>query len=126
VIFDYFSETDFKFAGVNISVDKLQIGYRDANGWHVIDQDNAQLKPNKDYEVLVAINGTTVTVDENYLRSSIVDPQAQIVAGFDPVMPTYQGRLKDKEITAIIELWCIEYWSSGNTRFVLQRCVLFV
>jgi len=25
------------------------------------------------------------------------------VAGFDPVMPTYQGRLKDEEITAIIE-----------------------
>lgn len=47
--------------------------------------------------------GGSVLVDENYIRSSIVDPQAQIVAGYEPVMPTYKGRLKDKEITAIIE-----------------------
>jgi cytochrome c oxidase subunit 2 len=41
-------------------------------------------------------------VEENYVRESIVNPQAKIVGGFEPVMPTYQGRLKDKEITAII------------------------
>jgi cytochrome c oxidase subunit 2 len=46
--------------------------------------------------------GAQVTVDENYVRESIVNPQAKVVAGFEPVMPTYQGRLKDKEITAII------------------------
>jgi cytochrome c oxidase subunit 2 len=45
----------------------------------------------------------SVTADENYIRESILDPQAKIVAGFDPVMPTYQGRLKDQEITGIIE-----------------------
>jgi len=48
-------------------------------------------------------DGTTVTVDENYIRESILEPQARVVAGFEPVMPTYQGRLKDAEITAIIE-----------------------
>jgi cytochrome c oxidase subunit 2 len=48
-------------------------------------------------------SGVTLTVDENYVRESILNPQAQIVAGFEPVMPTFQGRLKDKEITAIIE-----------------------
>jgi len=47
--------------------------------------------------------GGSAIVDENYLRESIVNPQAKIVAGFEPVMPTFQGRLKDKEITAIIE-----------------------
>jgi cytochrome c oxidase subunit 2 len=47
--------------------------------------------------------GGSAMVDENYVRESIVNPQAKIVAGFEPVMPTYQGRLKDKEITAIIE-----------------------
>ena len=41
--------------------------------------------------------------DEAYLRESILEPQAKIVAGFEPVMPTFKGRLKDKEITAIIE-----------------------
>jgi cytochrome c oxidase subunit II len=41
--------------------------------------------------------------DENYVRESILNPQAKIVAGYEAVMPTYQGRLKDQEITAIIE-----------------------
>ncbi len=47
--------------------------------------------------------GAQVVVEENYIRESILNPQAKIVAGYEPVMPTYQGRLKDKEITAIIE-----------------------
>jgi cytochrome c oxidase subunit 2 len=47
-------------------------------------------------------DGSTVRVDENYIRESILDPQAKVRAGFDPVMPTYQGRLKDREIAALI------------------------
>ena len=42
-------------------------------------------------------------MDENYVRQSIVDPHSQIVAGYQPVMPSFQGRLKDREITALIE-----------------------
>lgn len=48
-------------------------------------------------------NGQTVVVDENYIRESILEPQAKVAAGYDPVMPSYQGRLKDPEIAAIIE-----------------------
>lgn len=51
----------------------------------------------------VMVDGTRVEVDENYIRSSILYPQEQVVAGYDPVMPTYRGRLKDQDITAIIE-----------------------
>lgn len=47
--------------------------------------------------------GGNVVADENYIRESILEPQAKVVAGFEPVMPTYKGRLKDKEIGAIIE-----------------------
>jgi cytochrome c oxidase subunit 2 len=47
-------------------------------------------------------SGETIVVDEDYVRESILDPQAKIAAGFDPVMPTFRGRLKDQEITAII------------------------
>ena len=47
-------------------------------------------------------DGSTITIDENYIRQSILEPTAKIVAGFEPVMPTYQGRLKDEEIMAII------------------------
>ncbi len=47
--------------------------------------------------------GEVISADENYVRESILTPQAKVSAGFDPVMPTYQGRLKDEEISAIIE-----------------------
>ncbi len=47
-------------------------------------------------------DGKRLVADENYIRESIIDPQARIVAGFDPVMPTYKGRLKDEEITVLI------------------------
>ncbi len=65
VIFDYYSPTDFKFAGLNASIDKIQIGHRDETGWIVDVQDNMKIKPGEFYNILVAINGTTVTVLAN-------------------------------------------------------------
>jgi cytochrome c oxidase subunit 2 len=47
--------------------------------------------------------GKTVVADEDYVRESIMDPQSKVVLGFQPVMPTFKGRLTDQEITAIIE-----------------------
>jgi cytochrome c oxidase subunit 2 len=47
-------------------------------------------------------DGQQVLVDENYIRESILIPKAKVVKGFDPVMPTYQGLLKDKQIDALI------------------------
>lgn len=52
-------------------------------------------------EILMA-DGTQVTMDENYLRESILNPQAKIVNGFQPVMPTFQGLLRDREVDALI------------------------
>jgi cytochrome c oxidase subunit II len=46
--------------------------------------------------------GGTVVVDENYIRESILSPQAKVVLGYQPVMPTFQGVLKDKQIDALI------------------------
>lgn len=48
-------------------------------------------------------DGSSVTVDENYLRESILNPGAKIVEGYNNVMPTYQGQLNDTQINAIIE-----------------------
>jgi cytochrome c oxidase subunit 2 len=48
-------------------------------------------------------DGSTVTVDENYLRESILEPNAKIVEGYPAVMNTYQGQLNDEQINAIIE-----------------------
>ena len=47
-------------------------------------------------------NGSSVVVDENYIRSSMLEPQTQIVAGYQNVMPTYQGLLNDRELDALI------------------------
>lgn len=49
-------------------------------------------------------DGTTVTVDENYIRESILDPQGQIAAGFPAgIMQSYAGILNDQQINDIIE-----------------------
>lgn len=47
--------------------------------------------------------GGSALIDENYVRESILEPQAKIAAGFEPVMPTFKGKLSDREISAIIE-----------------------
>ncbi len=47
-------------------------------------------------------DGTSSVVDENYIRQSILDPQAKVVRGYQPVMNTYRGILSDEEISALI------------------------
>ena len=47
-------------------------------------------------------NGTFVSADEQYIRDSILLPNKQIAAGFDAVMPTYQGQINEDELTALI------------------------
>jgi cytochrome c oxidase subunit 2 len=47
--------------------------------------------------------GASVVVDENYIRESITDPAAKIVDGYAPSMPTYQGKLNDRQLSGIIE-----------------------
>jgi cytochrome c oxidase subunit 2 len=49
-------------------------------------------------------NGETVVADDAYLFNSIVDPQSQIVAGFEAVMPTtYSDSLSQAEIQDLVE-----------------------
>jgi cytochrome c oxidase subunit 2 len=44
--------------------------------------------------------GEPVIADEEYLRESILNPRAKIVAGFRPIMPPYQ--LKEEEVTQLV------------------------
>ncbi len=44
-----------------------------------------------------------LTVNEEYIRRSILEPQTDIAKGFPPIMPSQKGLLKDDEIDAIIE-----------------------
>jgi len=47
-------------------------------------------------------NGTSVVADEAYIRESIVNPQAKIVAGFPPIMPTFQGLVTEEQLLQLI------------------------
>jgi cytochrome c oxidase subunit 2 len=46
--------------------------------------------------------GETVTADDAYVRESILAPRAKIVAGYAPIMPTFQGQLTEEQITDLI------------------------
>jgi cytochrome c oxidase subunit 2 len=46
--------------------------------------------------------GQTVTADEEYLRESIINPRAKIVAGYPSIMPTYQGQISDEGLQQIV------------------------
>jgi cytochrome c oxidase subunit 2 len=48
-------------------------------------------------KVLLA-DGSTVTADEAYIRESILEPKGKIVAGYQPVMPTFQGLVTEEQI----------------------------
>lgn len=45
----------------------------------------------------------TLTSDEEYLERAILEPQAEIVKGFPPAMPPYQGKISAEEVEEIIE-----------------------
>jgi cytochrome c oxidase subunit II len=47
-------------------------------------------------------DGSAVTADESYLRESILAPNAKIVAGYQPVMPSYTGQLSEEQILSLI------------------------
>ncbi len=47
-------------------------------------------------------DGTSLVVDENYIRESILEPRARIVKGYQPVMPTFQGMLNDVQLNALV------------------------
>jgi len=41
--------------------------------------------------------------DEGYLTDSMIDPRAKIVKGYQPVMPTYRGKLSAPQAAALVE-----------------------
>jgi cytochrome c oxidase subunit II len=47
-------------------------------------------------------DGSRVIADDAYLRESIVNPQAKIVAGFEPIMPTFQGLVTEEQLLQLI------------------------
>jgi cytochrome c oxidase subunit 2 len=46
--------------------------------------------------------GGSATRDENYLRESILRPANQLVAGYQNLMPTYQGQISEEGVAHLI------------------------
>jgi cytochrome c oxidase subunit 2 len=47
--------------------------------------------------------GQKITVDDEYLRESILSPQSKIVKGYQPIMPTFQGLVTEDQLLQLIE-----------------------
>ena len=48
-------------------------------------------------------SGETVKADADYIRESILNPTAKIVAGFPPIMPTFQGQVTEEQLLSLTE-----------------------
>jgi len=51
---------------------------------------------------ILITGGQTVTMDDAYIRESVLTPQAKVVAGFTPIMPTFQGLVTEEQLLQLI------------------------
>ena len=61
-------------------------------------------------------DGSSITVNEAYLRNSILNPSQNVTAGYAPIMPTYQGQISED---GLIDL--VEYIKSLQTNYRPQQ-----
>ena len=47
-------------------------------------------------------DGSVVIADERYVRDSILDPKAQVAAGYAPVMPTFAGQIGENDLAKLV------------------------
>lgn len=48
------------------------------------------------------VGGQTVTVTDEYIRNSILNPSAQIVEGYQPIMPTFKGQVTEEQLVSLV------------------------
>jgi cytochrome c oxidase subunit II len=46
--------------------------------------------------------GDSVVADDQYIRNSILNPQSQIVAGYQPIMPTFKGQVTEEQLNSLV------------------------
>jgi cytochrome c oxidase subunit 2 len=52
---------------------------------------------------VLTTGGQIVTMDDAYIRESVLQPQAKVVSGFQPIMPTFQGLVTEEGLLELIE-----------------------
>jgi len=99
---DYFSGKDPKKTPAEWG--KLQYERKGCNSCHTLDGSRSKGPSWKGIwgKMEKLSDGKTVLVDETYVRESMMNPQAKVVDGFQPIMPTFQGLLKENEIKGLV------------------------
>ena len=78
------------------------------NGCHTFDDQKRMgpsMKDIKDRQVVVVTDGQerTISADRDYIIRSILNPNADVVKGFPPTMPSYEGAIPEEEMEQIID-----------------------
>jgi cytochrome c oxidase subunit 2 len=47
-------------------------------------------------------DGSIIDADEQYLRESILDSTARVVAGYAPIMPSFRGQITEEQLMQLI------------------------
>ena len=53
-------------------------------------------------QTIALADGRRVVADDNYLRESILNSQAKVVQGFQPIMPTFQGLMTEDQVLQLV------------------------
>ena len=64
-------------------------------------------------------DGSSATVDDAFLRETILNPSEHITAGYAPIMPTYQGQVSEE---GLIDL--VEYIKNLNSNYRIQQTLV--
>ena len=64
-------------------------------------------------------SGSTVQVNEAYLRDAILNPSQHVTAGYAPIMPTYQGQISEDGLIDIVE-----YLKQLKTNYRVQQTLV--
>jgi Ca2+-binding RTX toxin-like protein len=81
ILFDYFSDTDFKFAGIDGSTNKLVMGHRTEAGWIYDVQTPFTVKIGTFYSMKLAVNGLNATLVVNNKTVFSYTYQARVIDG---------------------------------------------
>jgi len=88
-----------------VDLGKMLYEKKGCNACHTVDG-SARVGPSwkqPDWGKQVTMSdGKTITMDENYVRESILSPLAKARPGYPPSMPSFEGQLKEKELAGLI------------------------
>ena len=78
--------------------EKLRQGKVLIRNWHALNwESDEQLAKKK------TVDKRGAKSDEAYVRESILSPMAKVVAGYEPVMPTFQGLVTEDQVLQLVE-----------------------